>query len=112
MLSASSDARHVGRAVTDALGSAFPRISFLVSHTGRLETTVEWAEGPQERDVLTGLVALFGAGFAIGADGRTIRDVRRRSAQPVLILVRHGEGPWRADFDDTLARGGPVGAAA
>jgi len=86
-------------------------MSFLVSHTGRLETTVEWSSGPEEREVLARVVALFDRGFVVGSDGRTVRHGRVRGAQPMLILVRHLDGPWKKDFDRALARRPLVGAA-
>ncbi len=111
VLGEASDARRVGHAVTAALRSSFPQVSFLVSHTGRLETTVEWSSGPEEPEVLARVVALFDPGFVVGSDGRTVRHGRLRGAQPMLILVRHLDGPWRNDFDRALARSALVGAA-
>ncbi len=107
----SSDGRHIRNAVDIALAKAHSGVSFMVTRTARWQATVEWADGPDESDVLASAATAFASGFGSGPDGRTLRAANGSAAVPSLVLIRHGSGRWRTEFDRDVARRIRVGAA-
>ena len=86
------------------LAKAYPGVAFMVTRTARWQATAEWADGPDESDVLSVAEAVFAPGFGRGPDGRTVRACDGRSAAPSLVLIRHRNGRWRDDFDRDVVR--------